>query len=213
MYDIRKLREERSMTQKRLAFEAGVDVRTIRRMENGTSVSPESLRAAYVALGIDLACHHKQKEPSLTWCDLSALILRLKNSALAHLSDSLRRRTISTLIALVGIFAVLSYQAYWYAMRPDTGIEVTFNVPCSDKAPWATAFGAMDEAFPAGYLVTERKWGRESCVYGFAAKLGTTRPYLEETEVVREIFARHGVEAATFPLSSATWVKPGGVRF
>ncbi len=45
-------RSRRSMTQKRLAHEAGIDPRTLRKIEKGEVVSPESLHAVYRVLGI-----------------------------------------------------------------------------------------------------------------------------------------------------------------
>lgn len=46
-------RKRRSMTQKRLAHEAGIDARTLRKIEKGEQVSPDSYRAACLALGIE----------------------------------------------------------------------------------------------------------------------------------------------------------------
>jgi transcriptional regulator with XRE-family HTH domain len=45
-------RTRRSMTQKRLAHEAGIDPRTLRKIEKGEQVSPESLLSVYRVLGI-----------------------------------------------------------------------------------------------------------------------------------------------------------------
>lgn len=41
------------MTQKRLAHEAGIDPRTLRKIEKGEQVSVESIYAVYKVLGID----------------------------------------------------------------------------------------------------------------------------------------------------------------
>lgn len=51
MNRIESERRRQSMTQKRLAFESGIDARTLRKMEKGEQVSPESYRAVCQALG------------------------------------------------------------------------------------------------------------------------------------------------------------------
>lgn len=50
---IRELRLAKSMSQKRLAFEAGIDARTLRKIEQGVTVSPESLWAVCRILEVD----------------------------------------------------------------------------------------------------------------------------------------------------------------
>lgn len=52
MTSIKDERVRQSMTQKRLAFESGIDARTLRKIEKGEAVSPESMRAVRVALGL-----------------------------------------------------------------------------------------------------------------------------------------------------------------
>lgn len=53
MKNIRAERERQSLTQKRLAYLAGIDARTLRKIEKGEVVSPDSYRAVCVALQID----------------------------------------------------------------------------------------------------------------------------------------------------------------
>jgi transcriptional regulator with XRE-family HTH domain len=53
MKNIRAERERQSLTQKRLAYLAGIDARTLRKIEKGEVVSPDSYRAVCVALKID----------------------------------------------------------------------------------------------------------------------------------------------------------------
>lgn len=53
MPTIREERLRRSLTQKRLAFEAGIDPRTLRKLEKGEKVSPESVLAVCRVLDMD----------------------------------------------------------------------------------------------------------------------------------------------------------------
>lgn len=52
MNKIASERRRQSMTQKRLAFEAGIDARTLRKIEKGETVSAESYRSVCQVLGI-----------------------------------------------------------------------------------------------------------------------------------------------------------------
>jgi transcriptional regulator with XRE-family HTH domain len=54
MNAIRNQRLKRSLTQKRLAFEAGIDARTLRKIEKGEKVSPESVLAVCSILELDV---------------------------------------------------------------------------------------------------------------------------------------------------------------
>ncbi|MCV9964878.1 helix-turn-helix domain-containing protein [Pararhizobium sp. BT-229] len=55
MTQIKTERTRQSMSQKRLALLAGIDARTLRKIEKGENVSPESYRAVCNALGISPA--------------------------------------------------------------------------------------------------------------------------------------------------------------
>jgi transcriptional regulator with XRE-family HTH domain len=206
MYDIKKLRAERSMSQKRLAFEAGVDVRTIRRMERGQSVSAETLRTTYIALGVELGSQvSNHGNPNVDeWLAQVAMHSKL---ALSSMIEMMRRQRKAVTVSAFALFAAIGYLGYSYVMQPDIGIEVAFDVSCDDKTPFSTAFGGMEEAFPEGFLVVDRKWGSKSCVYVFAAKSAFGYPL--QDGAVRAIFDRKGVNALTFPLSGPRWVSPG----
>lgn len=54
MIDVKKERTQLAMTQKRLAHAAGVDARTVRKLERGKPVSLETKHAVYSALGLPL---------------------------------------------------------------------------------------------------------------------------------------------------------------
>lgn len=54
MNRIKQLREERDMSQERLAYMSGVAVKTIQRLEQTGRANSETLRAVAAALGVGL---------------------------------------------------------------------------------------------------------------------------------------------------------------
>jgi|KBSSwiS6_1023812.scaffolds.fasta_scaffold05842_4 transcriptional regulator with XRE-family HTH domain len=54
MNKIKQLREERQMSQERLAYTSGVAVKTIQRLEQTGRANSETLRSVAAALGVGL---------------------------------------------------------------------------------------------------------------------------------------------------------------
>lgn len=167
-HDIKALRLAQSMSQKRLAHEAGIDVRTLRRIEGGVTVSPESFRAVCLALKIDPTVSLDETLPDTSTTVGFALASRLDVMAAKSLAFA---RTVSgmAIIATASVAVAVSagkvVRAWWF--RPNVSVTIAFDRSCDELGVWSKAFSAMDREFPDGYVIKDRVNGAKDCAYNF----------------------------------------------
>lgn len=131
MNPIKTERLKQSMSQKRLAILAGIDARTLRKIEKGEPVSPESYRSACLALHI---------EPS-TAIDMPSAPASDPGTQVKH--DELSYK----IIGLLG-FALLTampfafnplFGDYYFDQYPNLQISALLPGPCEDTTGASTA--------------------------------------------------------------------------
>jgi transcriptional regulator with XRE-family HTH domain len=176
-HGIKALRLAQSMSQKRLAHEAGIDVRTLRRIEGGVTVSPESFRAVCLALKIDpsVSLEATAPEPSAT----VAFKLESRLDAVAATSLGFTRTLTGKAIIVAAAAAVIlsagmAVRAWW--VRPNVSVTIAFDRSCDERGIWDKAFMAMDQEFPDGYVVKDRTEGARDCAYNFEAYYDAAGP-------------------------------------
>lgn len=181
-HDIKALRLAQSMSQKRLAREAGIAVRTLRRIESGVDVSPESYRAVCVALKIDPTVSIDEplikNPPSMAFGLASGLDNAMEKSS--GFARTVRGKTIIATVAVsVAVCAAPMVRAWWF--RPNVSVTIAFDRSCEELGVWSKAFSAMDREFPDGYSVKGRIDGAKDCAYtfeGYYAAVGPLDPKL-----------------------------------
>lgn len=165
------------MSQKRLAHEAGIDVRTLRRIEGGVSVSPESYRAVCLALNIDPSVSTHEVAPLGPPTLSLALANRLDGLATRSLAYSRTRKgkaVIAALAVAVAVSAGTAVRAWWF--QPNVSVTIAFDQACDDYRIWSKTFSAMDREFPGGYTFKDRIDGTKDCVYNFVAYYDAAGP-------------------------------------
>jgi transcriptional regulator with XRE-family HTH domain len=176
-YDIKALRLAQSMSQKRLAHEAGIDVRTLRRIEGGVTVSPESYRAVCLALKIDPSVSLDETAPEPTATMAFTLASRLDVMAANSLAFSRTRRGKAIIVAAAAaviVSAGMAVRDWWF--RPNVSVTIAFDRSCDELGIWSKAFGAMDREFPDGYVIKDRIDGAKDCAYNFEAYYDAAGP-------------------------------------
>lgn len=167
-YDIKELRLSQSISQKRLAHMAGIDVRTLRRMESGIAVSPESYRAACLALKVDPAGSFDERMCATSASSvlrLTSTLDTIKARSLAF-GRTMRGRAIIAISSIaVAVCAGAAVHASWF--RPNVSITIAFDRSCDELGIWSKTFSAMDREFPDGYSFKNRKDGTRDCSYTF----------------------------------------------
>lgn len=171
-HDIKALRLAQSMSQKRLAHEAGIDVRTLRRIESGVAVSPESYRSVCLALKVEPNVPSAIPLPPASASDVSPAARRFDDLVRKATSLS-RRRSVRVITALALILSAGS-AAYAYMTRPNVSVSIAFDRACGERGVWSKAFKAMDREFPNGYIVADRIDAAKGCEYRFEAYLNRT---------------------------------------
>ncbi|MCV9965087.1 helix-turn-helix domain-containing protein [Pararhizobium sp. BT-229] len=199
--NIKALRLARSMSQKRLAHEAGIDVRTLRRIESGIAVSPESFRAVCIALRIEPSIPSETTPP-----DPSPLAHRL--DALLRTSVALSRSRKVRVIAAAACILSVSLAVYFYTTRPNVSISIAFDRACDERGVFEKAFMAMDREFPRGYVVTDRINGAKDCAYRFDAYLNRTGSLRRDMFVLLRNLEHVGTKTTVSVISSPSEVVP-----
>lgn len=108
-------RARRAMTQKRLAHEAGIDPRTLRKIEKGEQVSADSMYAVYKVLGINP---------------------REQKTTKTEASEDRRRPTALRMLALAAILCLPVWGvlfAFEYT-RSNGAITITHPSPCHERS-------------------------------------------------------------------------------
>jgi hypothetical protein len=158
------------MSQKRLAHEAGIDVRTLRRIESGISVSPESYRAICIALKIEPIVSSESTVDETRPVQMRSLMNRL-DAMIANFLAFYRSRMGKFSLFALSLVCILSSAAavrtWWF--RPNVGVTIAFDRSCDERGVWSKAFSAMDHEFPDGYVVKDRIDGAKECTYRFEA--------------------------------------------
>jgi transcriptional regulator with XRE-family HTH domain len=167
-HDIKALRLAQSMSQKRLAHEAGIDVRTLRRIEGGVTVSPESFRAVCLALRIDPSVPGETTPVA----ELPPVAFQLASrlDAMVGQSQAFFRTRGGKAILACAVFSFVSSTAlearrWWF--RPNVSVTIAFDRACDELGVWSKAFSAMDREFPDGYVIKDRIDGAKDCAYNF----------------------------------------------
>ncbi|MCS4089514.1 helix-turn-helix domain-containing protein [Rhizobium sp. BK176] len=188
-HDIKALRLSQSMSQKRLAHEAGIDVRTLRRIEGGVTVSPESYRAVCLALKIDpsVSIEEAAPEPSETiTLRLASRLDFIVAKSLAFARTTRGKTIIAVAVVAVAVSAGAAVRAWWF--RPNVSVTIAFDRSCDELGVWSKAFSAMDREFPDGYVVKDRIDGAKDCAYNFEGyydSVGALDPRM--TKLVRNL--------------------------
>jgi transcriptional regulator with XRE-family HTH domain len=126
MISVKDERIRQNMSQKRLAFEAGMNVRTVRKIEKGEQVSPESLRSVFAVLGMTpgtLLSQETSLAPSTVHQPKARLLLALSTLGLFFLGTLLLAAYAPAFVYLapsVGLLGVCVTLLLW-AKSHDTG--------------------------------------------------------------------------------------------
>lgn len=174
---IKALRLSQSMSQKRLAHEAGIDVRTLRRIEGGVTVSPESYRAVCLALKIDpsFSIEEAAPEPSATiTLRLASRLDFMVAKSLAFARTVRGKAIIAVAVVAVAVSAGTAVRAWW--LRPNVSVTIAFDRSCDELGIWSKAFSAMDREFPNGYVIKDRIDGAKDCAYNFEGHYDAAGP-------------------------------------
>jgi len=177
-HDIKALRLAQSMSQKRLAHEARIDVRTLRRIEGGVDVSPESYRAVCLALKIDPAVPLDEALPETSPSLAFAIASRLNEVTAKSRAFALTVRgkaIIATASVAIAVSAGAAARAWWF--RPNVSVTIAFDRACDELGVWSEAFSAMDREFPDGYSVKVRIAGAKDCAYTFEGYYDAEGPF------------------------------------
>lgn len=174
-YDIKSLRLAQSMSQKRLAHEAGIDVRTLRRIEAGVTVSPESYRAVCLALKIDPVIFQQSPETSTSVRSALTKYLELMTAASLEYGRTLRGKAIIA-TASIAVVAAASTAVHTWSSRPNVSVTIAFDRSCDERGIWSSAFSAMDREFPDGYTIKDRIEGAKDCTYRFEGHYDAAGP-------------------------------------
>lgn len=128
MDTIRTERLRRSLTQKRLAFEAGIDPRTLRKIEKGEKVSPESVLSVCSVLGLDAAELSKPNDQTHYGRTLSSSVIRASVTRSTLCSFNLL--TLAPFAILLPVAIVAFNQPQWsvQALIVGTIISILFAV-------------------------------------------------------------------------------------
>lgn len=176
-HDIKAIRLAQSMSQKRLAHEAGIDVRTLRRIESGVDVLPESYRAVCLALRIDPAApvdHAMQTSLPKTAFSVTTRLDDAVGKVRAFVQTAWGKVIVGSAAIGVAVSAVAAVHAWWY--RPNVSVTIAFDRSCDELGIWSKAFKAMDREFPDGYYVKDRIDGAKDCAYNFEAYYDAAGP-------------------------------------
>lgn len=208
-HDIKALRLAQSMTQKRLAHEAGIDVRTLRRIEGGVAVSPESFRAVCLALKIPpvFVVDAPEPENSSSMSIAFMSLLEVTKRTVAALWRTAAGKEI-VFVACVAAFASAAMGLHQWWARPNVGVTIAFDKACNELGVWTKAFSAMDRQFPNGYKVKDRSEGANDCVYTFEGYYDLAGPLDPKmTNLVRNL-EHAGTKATVTYLSDPQDVAP-----
>jgi transcriptional regulator with XRE-family HTH domain len=186
MIDIKNERLKQSMSQKRLAYEAGIDARTLRKLETGETVSAETYRTVCVALGIEPTFPSNNEN-------------KLASMASNHLNNSTKdgwfrsihpHLTVVTLaiITMIG-FPWMVFEG-WDALTTNEldanlRMELVVEGACeADTAKYATA--TVEKAFP-GSLVFQKSvvTGTKDCTIRMHMKVDAQ----SQSEVIKTLQA------------------------
>lgn len=205
-HDIKALRLAQSMSQKRLAFEAGIDVRTLRRIESGVAVSPESFRAVCIALKIDLGVPSGQSAQEDAPYDIAPVIRRFDS----HLRKAiaLSRRWSVRAVAAFGLVLACGLGVHHWWTRPNVSISIAFDRACEERGVYSRAFMAMDREFPDGYVVTDRTNGAKACEYRFEAYLNRTDSFRDDMSDLLRSLEHVGTKTTVSVISPPSEVVP-----
>lgn len=116
-------RLRRNMSQKRLAHEAGIDARTLRKIEKGEVVSPETYRSVLNALGIESAPAQPRRIPD---------IANARKEARDAEGAIFPQFVAAFLMVIVPISAFLV--GAW-ELSPNANIKLTASTACSEMVP------------------------------------------------------------------------------
>lgn len=116
-------RLRRSMSQKRLAHEAGIDARTLRKIEKGEVVSPETYRSVLTALGIEDTASQQRRIPD---------IANARKEARDGEGAIFPQFVAAFLMVIVPISAFLV--GAW-ELSPNANIKLTASTACSEMVP------------------------------------------------------------------------------
>lgn len=196
MTQIKNERTRQSMSQKRLALLAGIDARTLRKIEKGENVSPESYRSVCKALGIEPVVQDRQAEVAddapldvrarsqLTATLVAALAFALASflvGAVVYHFDAHKFLNLGTnfqatvafvsvLLFLVGC-PLLGMASIWAA--PDTVVTLSAQNTAQGMSV-ASMIGAVSEVVPGGRFkvrsVASSGGGQNVVAVGYADK-------------------------------------------
>lgn len=163
-------RQRRSMSQKRLAHEAGIDARTLRKIEKGETVSPESLRNVLLALGLVSAGTSPHTLP-----------VAPSDGERPAFTNDLPFSWLMLLAAILAIFGVVTL--IFVAINevsPNATLQVTSQTSCSDRSP-ARIAGEMSEKISLGRArISDVRHGTTSCSFKLTG-------YIERSAESRDI--------------------------